>query len=55
MQIQISPETALREQLVENQYLKNRVLILAQQCADKAKRIAELEAASQPDEDNPNE
>jgi hypothetical protein len=51
MQTQISPETALREQLVENQYLKNRVLILAQQCADKDKRIAELERAVQPAEE----
>jgi hypothetical protein len=51
MQIQISHETALREQVAENQWLKNRVLILAQQCADKDKRIAELEAAAKPAEE----
>ncbi|GGA65753.1 hypothetical protein [Pelagibacterium lentulum] len=49
--VQVTPEVALREAMIENQFLKNRVLILSQQCADRDRRIAELEAASEPPAD----
>ncbi|GGA65744.1 hypothetical protein [Pelagibacterium lentulum] len=48
--IQVTPEIALREAMIENQFLKNRTLILAQQCADKDQRIAALEAQAQEQE-----
>lgn len=46
-QIQVSPEIALRETLIESEQRRNRVMVLAQQLAEAQKRIAELEAARQ--------
>lgn len=43
-QIQISAEVALREAMIKNQWLENRVLVLAQQLADAEKRAAPAHA-----------
>lgn len=45
-QIQVTPEVALRETMIKLQWAENRVMVLAQQSADKDRRIAELEAAA---------
>lgn len=43
-QVQISSETALRETMIESEWRRNRIMVLAQQIAETGKRVAELEA-----------
>lgn len=48
-QIQISPDVMLRETMIENEWRRNRMLILAQEAADARGELAALKKPAEPD------